>query len=574
MSLSARLAVLIVLALACGPVAEAVAAPAPKRPNLRELRLKAPTRQFARGARFLARDFLLNDGRAVAGRSTTGFYLSRTGRFDTDVVRLGGRAVKPLRPRRRTSGRKRLRVPVDAPPGTYRLIACADYLQRVRERSERDNCVRAAGSISVVLPPPPAPGPGPTPGPAPEPGPAPSPTPEPPAATPVTLTAPADGSVTNAQDVGFAGNALSGHMVTVRVLQGGVEVRSLEALPDADGAWSASAAGVGEGDYTASASQTDSFGRTQTSPAVSFRVDRTAPTPTLTAPSGTIRGSEPEAAGTRGTAAGDAPEVVVKLYTGTLATGAPILTTTIASDGAAFAGELAADLGEGTYTVVAEQADSAGNLGSSPSRTFQVDDTGPLVTLASPPADARTKDQTPRLDGTTTDAAHTVTVHVYGGSDTTGTEVQSRTTTPTGSSWAVDAANLTPGTYTAQASQPDGLGNTGTSAPHTFTVDIVAPAPSILHPSGFTGDSTPTFDGSAGTAAGDLAAITVDVYSGSNTSVSPVRSLTTTASGGSWSVAPSSALAQGSYTAVVRQSDSAGNASSCPRSRSTRPPRP
>ena len=38
-------------------------------------------------------------------------------------------------------------------PGAYRLIACADPLNRIRERRERDNCAATGGAIDIVSPP-------------------------------------------------------------------------------------------------------------------------------------------------------------------------------------------------------------------------------------------------------------------------------------------------------------------------------------------------------------------------------------------------------------------------------------
>ena len=96
-----------------------------------------------------------------------------------------------------------------------------------------------------------------------------------------------------------------------------------------------------------------------------------------------------------------------------------------------------------------------------------------------------------------------------------------------------------------------------------WTVDTVPPVVALNSPvSGTrTTDTTPTFSGAAAAAAGDLPTITVKVFSGSSTAGSPVRTLTTTASGGSWSVAPSQALPAGTYTAEAVQFDSAGNTS-------------
>jgi hypothetical protein len=102
----------------------------------------------------------------------------------------------------------------------------------------------------------------------------------------------------------------------------------------------------------------------------------------------------------------------------------------------------------------------------------------PVVTLTLPADGALTNDGTPTLSGTAGTAsgdATTVTVRIYSGAAATGTPVQTLTPTRAGVSWSTTAATLTSGTYTAQATQSDTLGNTGTSAAHTFTVDTIAP---------------------------------------------------------------------------------------------------
>ncbi len=77
-----------------------------------------------------------------------------------------------------------------------------------------------------------------------------------------------------------------------------------------------------------------------------------------------------------------------------------------------------------------------------------------------------------------------------------------------------------------------------------------------------TNDTTPTFSGKAGTAAGDLPAITVTVYEGDEVGGTVAKTLTTSASAGNWSVTPSTALDPGVYTARAQQSDSALNTGS------------
>jgi hypothetical protein len=73
-------------------------------------------------------------------------------------------------------------------------------------------------------------------------------------------------------------------------------------------------------------------------------------------------------------------------------------------------------------------------------------------------------------------------------------------------------------------------------------------------------NSQPTFTGTAGTRFGDSSTVAVRVYSGSGVSGSPLQTLTATRSGaGSYSLGPSPALANGTYTAQSEQDDLVGD---------------
>ena len=99
-----------------------------------------------------------------------------------------------------------------------------------------------------------------------------------------------------------------------------------------------------------------------------------------------------------------------------------------------------------------------------------------------------------------------------------------------------------------------------TPARISWTVPPVAPAVTVRNPinGSTTHERKPGFSGGAGTALGDSSKITVEVFSGSGVSGSPVQTLATTASGGSWAVAPIKLLANGTYTVRAQQSNSAG----------------
>jgi hypothetical protein len=102
----------------------------------------------------------------------------------------------------------------------------------------------------------------------------------------------------------------------------------------------------------------------------------------------------------------------------------------------------------------------------------------PTVTLTAPAAGSRTTDTTPTLSGAAgnqTGDSSIVTVKIYSGSSATGTPVQTRTATRSGTAWSTTATTLAAGTYTAQATQTDNASNTGTSNANTFTIDTTKP---------------------------------------------------------------------------------------------------
>jgi hypothetical protein len=183
----------------------------------------------------------------------------------------------------------------------------------------------------------------------------------------------------------------------------------------------------------------------------------------------------------------------VKIYAGSDTTGTLVRTLTASRDGSGNWSIAAADwntqtqaaLGDGTYTARVVQSDDAGNTGNSTARTFKVDATAPAPTLTSPANGSSVATGTPTFAGTggkqgATDNASsdsgTVTVKVYSGTTTFGTLVQTLSAPRDGTTGAYSvlaAPALANGTYTAQAEQTDGAGNTGLSTATTFTVNTL-----------------------------------------------------------------------------------------------------
>jgi len=168
-------------------------------------------------------------------------------------------------------------------------------------------------------------------------------------------------------------------------------------------------------------------------------------------------------------------------------------------DGAAFtpcsSPALYAGLSDGSHTFRVKAVDAAGNESGTIARTWTVDTTPPLVSLAAPADGSSTADATPTFSGSAGGAngdSSTLTVLVYSGSSATGTAVRTLSTVAgLDGSYAVAPSDPLPnGTYTAQAQQSDLAGNTGTSTANTFTVAVAVPVPP-------TNLSPPTISGTA-----------------------------------------------------------------------------
>jgi hypothetical protein len=171
--------------------------------------------------------------------------------------------------------------------------------------------------------------------------------------------------------------------------------------------------------------------------------------------------------------------VTVKIWSGTGTSGSPLHTLPVTRSGGSWSTD-APTLAQGTYTVQAEQSDSAPNTGVSSAHTFTVDTAAPTVTLVDPPNGSSTNDATPALAGTAGALAgdsSIVTVKIWSGSIASGSPVHTLTTIRFGGSWSMTAPALGDGTYAARVEQADVAANLGMSAPSTFTVDTVAEQP-------------------------------------------------------------------------------------------------
>jgi hypothetical protein len=199
------------------------------------------------------------------------------------------------------------------------------------------------------------------------------------------ITSPAAGGATADQTPPLLGTADTGpadeDTVTVTLYAGsstaGSPLQTLSQVEVAAGSWSTSPTGnLPVGEYTVKVSQSDSFGRTGTSGPVTFRVDLTAPTVSLTRPrNGVLTGNPlPTYRGFAGTNVGDLAEVTVEVYQGSTASGLPLysIPAAVAGDGT-WSAPQPTPLTDGKYAALAKQSDDADSVGTSPVHVFTLD---------------------------------------------------------------------------------------------------------------------------------------------------------------------------------------------------------
>jgi hypothetical protein len=253
--------------------------------------------------------------------------------------------------------------------------------------------------------------------------------------------------------------------------------------------------------------------------------------------------------------------ITVVIYQGARSQGI-VATATGSPSSGTWSATPATPLEYGTYTAVAEQPE-LGGLGP-PSVTapyrFTVEPLPPVVTLDQPPS--RSNHTTPSFAGTAS-AETAVVVHIYEGSVAAGIEVSTATAAGTGGAWATGAVSpsLARGehTYTAVATQESPLGNSaGRSNSVTFTVDTLPPTVTLDQPPARSGDTTPSFSGTASAET----PVVVHVYEGTVAGGIEVSSATASGTASAWTSGPASpALAPGehTYTALATQESPLGN---------------
>ncbi len=250
--------------------------------------------------------------------------------------------------------------------------------------------------------------------------------------------------------------SVAGQSLTATVQPGGAWGAGADTL--ADGTYTLTASIIDAAQNTGSATQTLQVGGVFTNPAV---VIDGGPTANTNSPTPTISGAT------------DAPPATAV----SVAVAGQNLSTTV--NGLGHWSVVAGTLSEGPHAVVASV--TVGGSTGTAAQTLSVDLTTPVLTIDGGPARSTT-DQTPRVQGTTTEPEGTTVLVTLGGQSLTAT-VQS------GGAWGVGANTLAVGSYTVLASITDAAQNTGTA---TQALQITSTTPPLTPPVVVT-PTTPTY---------------------------------------------------------------------------------
>ena len=329
-----------------------------------------------------------------------------------------------------------------------------------------------------------------------------------------------------------------GGTVTLIITDSAGTVQTLDTLVGSDGHWAIEVStALAQGDFSVVASMTDAAGNESTANS-SGNVDTITPVVTVDA-LGLGNDSTPVVSGTSTEPAGTVINIVITDSNGD----EHPITATVDANGDWQA--TSPELPDGSYTVQASITDDAGNIGGAV-QSGTLDTLAPILTLDTVGA---TNDSTPTISGSTNAPAGTViNISV---SDGTTTETFTATVQADGS-WSADVPNaLTDGALTIEASVSDSAGNTNTVS-ETATLNTTAPSIRI-NALVDTNDTTPAISGTSDAVDGTIISLSF------TDSADNITTVTTTVTGGIWSVDAPSALAEGEYTVTATVNDELGN---------------
>ncbi|HVE84923.1 MAG TPA: Ig-like domain-containing protein, partial [Myxococcales bacterium] len=309
----------------------------------------------------------------------------------------------------------------------------------------------------------------------------------------------------------------------------------------ATGQWSVGIASpLAEGLHAATAQAEDAAGNSSPiSAARSFTVDSVPPPPPVIVSPGSGASISSRTPVISGTAEGNSSV--------TVAVDGYLVGVAVADASGAWSCQSTLSFTQGAHSLTAQAQDAAGNQGPATSPSlFTVDSTPPAPPILLTPAESAIESSdTPLISGTA-EVGSRVTVWLDGVSaGATGT-------TDSGTWSFFPSSPLETGPHTVLVQATDAAGNdSSTTGVRSFTVQPPTPmVPQILSPNGIVATAFPRITGRAGSE--DSVDVLVD---------GALAGTASTDQTGSWSLAISSALADGQHSAAARARDARLNAS-------------
>ena len=335
----------------------------------------------------------------------------------------------------------------------------------------------------------------------------------------------------------------AGSTVTLFVTDSAGNTQTFTALVDASGNFSADVpAPLAEGDYSVTATATDSNGNSASVTDNNGIVDTVAPVISLDV-LGSNNDTTPTISGTTDLAAGESVTLSITDNAGNTQT----VTATVDANGN-FTVDVPAALAEGDYTVTATATDDAGNS-ASVIATGTIDTTAPTLTLD---PQGLGNDTTPTISGSTDLAEGSVVSLVI--TDSAGNIQTVTATVDAAGNFTVDVPSaIAEGSYSIEATTTDEAGNSTSVLDNSGVIDITPPDLNLdeLTPEN---NAAPTISGTTNLPAGAIVTLTV-VDSAGNTQTFAA----TVQNDGSFAANVSSPLAEGDYTVTATAQDAAGN---------------
>ena len=280
--------------------------------------------------------------------------------------------------------------------------------------------------------------------------------------------------------------AINGQTATITIVDGSNAVKDTYTATISNGAWSvnvtaAQAQALADGSYSIKANVSDAAGNAAPTATQAIALETIAPTVAIGTAGTTTNQATQTISGTATAAAGEAAVgATVTLFDSVNGgTATQIGTATVGPGGTWSTGVILS--GNGSHSIVAQDTDAAGNLGSSTAVTFTLATTAPSIAITTPVAGDNVVNKSEAAAGVTISGTATAGSAAVNGQTATITIVDGSnavkdtyTTTVSNGAWSVNvtaaqAQALADGSYSIKANVSDAAGNAAPTATQAIT---------------------------------------------------------------------------------------------------------